>query len=250
MIFETINSRRYARFERLAAAPGLTHAFSTRGQDVSMRRDARAEIRAAARDRMAADLGLAAARLCPCDQVHGPGLELIDQPRPAQILPDTDAVITNVRAQPIMGFSADCPLILIHDPRTPALGIAHASWRCTVAGITRRLIHAMRDRFGCTPAQLVAGIGPSAGPTQYEVKQDVYDAAADLPDRDLLFPRSGDRMFFNLWQANRWQMLAEGIPDEHIETAGICTMTDQDTFYSYRREGRGCGHFALLAALT
>ena len=106
-----------------------------------------------------------------------------------------------------------------------------------------KLIDLMISRFGSTPPALNAGIGPSAGPENYEVKDDVYRAAAGLPERERFFIKRDGRMYFDLWSANRAQLELAGIPADQIELAGICTMSRTDIFYSYRREGTGCGHF-------
>ena len=250
MIFEVVNGRRYARFESLAAATGLRHAFSTRPNDVALRVDAAATERSARRAAVTADWQLDPARLLACEQSHETRIAIIDEPRRGAILPDTDATIVTVRAQPVMNFSADCPLVLIYDPVGRVLGTVHASWRCTVAALTANVMERMQSEFGCDPADCLAGIGPSAGPERYEVGEDVYDAAVDLPNRDALFLRQADRMCFDLWAANRAQLLAAGIPSNNIEIAGICTMSQTRDFYSFRREGAGCGHFGLLAALV
>lgn len=245
-----IADRRYAQFERLADVGGLVHAFSTRPDDVSARTDARSAERDARRRQMAADLGFDAARLCYCVQAHRTELAIIDAPAPGRRLEDYDAVITDQPSVPIMTFSADCPLILAFDPLRRVVGLVHASWRCTCAFATRQLIETMQRRMACDPLRILAGIGPSAGPGQYEVKKDVFDAAVDLPQRARFFIRRGERMFFDLWAANRAQLEAAGLRGENIETAGICTMTDTELFYSFRREGAGCGHFGLMAGMA
>lgn len=250
MRFDRVGERRYARFERLAQAPGLVHAFSTRGQDVAPRGGCGAEQRAGNRAAMAADWGLEPARLLHCHQVHKPTLAIVRSLRPAAALADTDSVICSVPGQPVMCFSADCPLVLVYEPAARVLGVAHASWRCTVARITSRLVHAMVEYFGARADRMLAGIGPSAGPQRYEVGPEVYEAAAHLPGHDALFPRVDRRTCFDLWRANVAQLTAAGVPEHNIEVAGICTISDGELFYSYRREGAGCGHFGLIAALT
>ncbi len=57
-------------------------------------------------------------------------------------------------------------------------------------------------------------------------------------------------MYFDLWRANRAQLQAVGVRHANIETAEICTMCGGGLFYSFRREGAGCGHFGLMAGLT
>lgn len=250
MRFFSIGDRRYAQFPRLAEQPGLAHAFATRPFDVSARRDALQAQRAERRAQMASDLGFDPARLCYCVQAHDTRVALIDGPHLGGALLDVDSVATRRPGVPLMTFSADCPLVLVFDPAAPAVGLAHASWRCTVAQVAHRLVALMASKFDCRPGGMLAGIGPSAGPCCYEVKRDVRDAAAELPEHDALFPRRDGRMFFDLWEANRAQLARAGIPAANIEVAGVCTMCRGADFYSYRREGPGCGHFGLMAGLA
>lgn len=243
MEFVEVAGRRYAQFDRLRARAGLLHAFSTRPTSVSARPTQEA---AANRAQMAADWQFDAMRLRYCVQIHRPNIAHVTHDTPPGMLEDTDAAFTDVPAAPLMCFSADCPLVLAYDPCRRAVGVAHASWRCTVAEITRQLIERMQAELGCRAADMCAGIGPGAGPESYEVQDDVYRAASALPDREACFRHRDGRLYFDLWAANRGQLSRAGVPAENIEIAGICTMTSNDVFYSFRREGKGCGHFALL----
>jgi len=250
MHFFERDSRRYLQFERLRQEPGLVHAFSTRPDDVSAREDELAAERNERRRQMARDLGLDGRLVFYCVQEHRTELAVVDEHTQDERLEGCDAVITRRPGVALMTFSADCPLVLVYDPRRRAVGLAHASWRCTVADATRRLVEAMRENFGCEPLDLLAGVGPSAGPDAYEVKNDVYQAAAALPERERVFRQRDGRLYFDLWEANRLQLVRAGVRAENIEVARICTMTRTDLFYSYRREGPGCGHFGLLAGVA
>lgn len=247
MHFHETAGRRYAQFDRLRSIAGLVHAFSTRPHDMSA---GSAAVTPPARRTMAADWGLDPDHLHCCQQVHETGLIIVAADRPAGVLPQCDGAATAAPGVALMAFSADCPLVLVYDPARPAVGVAHASWRCTVAQIGPRLVDLMGAELGCRPENMLVGIGPGAGPCCYEVQADVYEAARDLPSRDRHFQRRNGRLYFDLWSANRAQLLAAGVPADHIEIAGICTMCRTDLFYSYRREGDASGHFALLAATT
>ena len=249
MRFEQINGRCYGRFERLGVEPGLVHAFATRPLNVAPRNGAGAAERAANRAMMAADLGFDPGRLAFCQQVHGTALVVVDAEHPGGSLGECDGAVTSAVNLPLMTFSADCPLVLLFDSRRHVLGLVHASWRCTVAQLASKLVQLMSVRCGCQPGDMLAGIGPGAGPCCYEVQDDVYQAAAPLADRQRLFVRRDGRLFFDLWEANRAQLRAAGLPTENIESADICTLCRNDIFYSYRREGPGCGHFGLMAGL-
>lgn len=245
----TCESSRYARFPRLARLPGLRHAISTRPDDVSARADGQAAARAERRRRMARHLGLSPDRLRYCVQVHGPGVAQVYADAPAGPLESVDTVLTAEVGTPLMVFSADCPLVLAFDPESRTLGLAHASWRCTVGRASLRLIERM-TALGASPRRVLAGIGPSAGPCCYEVQRDVWDAAGELPNRDAIFVERGGRLYFDLWQANADQLFAAGLLPENIEQARTCTLCANDIFYSFRREGAGCGHFGLMAAMV
>jgi len=248
MHLEQVGGRCYAQLDRLRHLPSLIHAFSTRPADLAPRPGPNAAATDEQRRRMVADWGLDPDQLRYCQQVHGQRLVVVDQGLPAGRVPECDGLLTDRRAVPLMTFSADCPLVLVIDAGRRALGMAHASWRCTVARIAFRLVELMVARFGCRPAELWAGIGPGAGPCCYQVQADVYQAAAGLPDRERCFARRAGRLYFDLWQANVSQLEQAGLERENIELAGICTMCERELFHSYRREGKGCGHFALMAA--
>ena len=249
MQFSTIAGRRYAQFQMLRQEAGLVHAFSTRPDNLSARPGPRQAERAARRRQVALDLGLTPERIRHCEQVHEHRVALVDGDRSAGQLDGVDAVVTAKLGVPLLTFSADCPLILLYDAGRRVLGLVHASWRCTVGELSRRVVELMQREFGCEPCELRAGIGPGAGPCCYEVRGDVYEAAAGLAARDSLFEQRDERLYFDLWQANHRQLCGAGLVADRIEIAGVCTMCRNDVFYSFRREGSGCGHFGLMAAL-
>lgn len=159
-----------------------------------------------------------------------------------------DGLTTGTRGLLLLGQSADCPLVLIGDRKGRAVGMAHASWRATAAGITPAVVERMAE-LGSAPADLVACIGPSAGPECYEVGEEVRAAVvAGLGPHAAAFFRAGPRGrdHFDLWQANVDALTRAGVRPESIHVAGICTMCRNDLFPSYRREGAAAGRFAAV----
>ena len=245
-----VDGRRYLQFDHLRRDPLLVHAYSTKPLDCRLRDGNHAADGIANRAAMIRDLGVDPNALRYSRQIHKPNLVIVDEHTPPGGIDAVDGMITRSRDIPLMAFSADCPLIIAYDPRRSAVGVVHSSWRCTVAHATGRLIELMRDELGCEPADLLAGIGPSAGPLAYEVGQDVIDAAATrLPDHERFFRRRDGRLYFDLWAANRAQLEEAGVQPAHIEVARLCTMTRTDLFYSYRVEGAATGRFVALVAL-
>ncbi len=256
MIAETQAGATLLRFPELAALPDLAHVITTRPWNMACHCGPDAKAAVGWRRRVCAMLGLPFEHLTGAEQVHRNELAVVDASHAGAGRDDrvtaiagVDGLLTDRRGVGLMVLSADCPLVLVFDPSRPALGVAHASWRCTVASICRRLVDRMVEVFGSEPPELWAGISPSAGPDRYVVGDDVYErAAACFDDPDPYFRQTPSGRTFDLWSANRDQLLAAGLRRQRVRVAGICTIQDE-RFFSYRRQGPETGRFALVAGL-
>ncbi len=232
-------------FDALSALPGVVHAVTTRrGLSPAL---ARADPAAAAR-RLAERLGLDAVAFCR--QVHAAAVLRVDS---GGLAGEADGLVTDTPSLGVMGLSADCPLILAADSAGTAVGMAHASWRGTVRRIAARLIDALAAQFDAAPADVVACISPAAGPCCYEVGPDVRQAAVEalgLAAEPFFHPGPAGRFLFDLWSANRAQLLGAGLAPRNVHVAGICTICRNDLFPSYRVEADAAGRFAAVIART
>ncbi|HBZ03954.1 MAG TPA: peptidoglycan editing factor PgeF [Lachnospiraceae bacterium] len=86
---------------------------------------------------------------------------------------EIDAQITNVKNLPLIVYTADCVPILFADPVSRVIGTSHAGWRGSVAGIAAKTVNKMKEVYGCLPENIIAIIGPSIGPDNYEVDETV-----------------------------------------------------------------------------
>lgn len=262
MISERLDDIELLRFDVPAGRTGLAHAITTKPWNMACHRGPDAASTVERRRRVCDALGLRFEHLTCAEQVHRSRLAVVGAGQAgagrdgrASAVPGVDGLLTDQPGVGLMLLSADCPLVLVFDPHRPALGVAHASWRCTVGRISRRLTDRMVDLYGSDRSELWAGIGPSAGPLRYVVGDDVRQRAAEtLDDHERYFrqmpstPDGSGSMTFDLWSANRDQLLAAGLRPDRIETAGICTIVDE-RFFSYRREGAETGRFALVAGI-
>lgn len=229
------------RFAALEAVAGLTHAVTTRqGLDAATARDD-----PAATARIVAErTGLQA--IAFCKQVHGPDVLVVDSGGPAG---EADGLVTDRPGLGVMAFSADCPLVLVAHTGGRAVAVAHASWRSTVAGVSRRMIETLVGAFGVEARDLVACIAPSAGPCCYEVGGEVVDAAVralGLGAQRFFRELRPGKFLFDLWAANRDQLLRAGVGRGNLHTAGICTICRNDLLPSYRVEGPSAGRFVAV----
>ena len=154
------------------------------------------------------------------------------------VLGPGDALLENTPGAIVAVRTADCIPILLVDERLRAVAAVHAGWRGTVACIVQRTVESMRERFGTSPADLHAAIGPGIGPCCYEVGPDV---AAQ-------FGAQG-RTHIDLAGANRRQFVEAGVTPGRIYASNLCTMCRPEDFYSFRRDGEAAGRLFSFAGI-
>jgi YfiH family protein len=199
------------------------------------------------RNRLAQTLGISPIQLFFPAQTHSVHVKRVEPDTPTDSLTDTDALITNSPGLCICVMSADCVPVLLYDPVHKAVAAVHAGWRGTVGKILTATVKAMQSEFDSQPADIIAGIGPSICPEVYEVGGEVVEAAEQAFGRqtNLITNKNGQgKGYFNLWEANRMQLLNLGVPASSIEVAGICTYQQSHDFFSARKSGNRAGRFA------
>ncbi len=143
-----------------------------------------------------------------------------------------DAMITNVPGILLMIQAADCVPLLFYDPVKKVIAAAHAGWRGAVLKIARNTVKSMVNKYKSEPYNIYVGIGPSIGPCCYEVGREVIQEA-----KEMITTRNGSS-YFDLWEANKRQLIGSGVPLSNIEVPRICTHCSSDTFFS-SRAGKG-----------
>jgi copper oxidase (laccase) domain-containing protein len=100
----------------------------------------------------------------------------------------------------------------------------------------------MRERFGCRPSDIRAGIGPSLGPCCAEF----VNYRTEIPEALWGYRRDG--VLFDFWAMTRGQLTRSGVREAHIETSGICTRCRTDLFFSHRGE-KHTGRFPAVIGI-
>ena len=161
-----------------------------------------------------------------------------------------DALVTNVPGLPLTVFSADCGIILLHDPVHQAIGAVHAGWRGCAAGIVEKAVQTMTAAYGTRPADLLAAIGPCIGQCCFETDDDVPAAmrAALGEDAESYLEQRPPKWHVDLAGLNRQWLLRAGLMPEQIETSGLCTGCHPELFWSHRKMGNARG--AQVAMIT
>lgn len=157
-----------------------------------------------------------------------------------EMLHGVDALITRELGYCLCISTADCVPVLIYDKKHSAIAAIHAGWRGTVAYIVRDTLLRMEKEFGTSGEDVIACIGPSISLASFEVGEEVYEAfqknGFDMPRISIRKEETG-KHHIDLWEANRMQILAFGVPSGQVELARICTYIHHDEFFSARRLG-------------
>jgi len=193
-------------------------------------------------------------------QVHSDIIRFVDAPAEPQLV--GDGLITATPGLLLGIQTADCLPIILVDPKRRAVGVFPAGWRGTVKRIVEKGVGEMRRRFGSRPRDLKAAIGPGVHGCCYQVGMEVrekFDSqfayAARLfreaeeadPVREkypMLFLTARapghsvlpKKIFLDLVEANRQQLLTVGVPAKSIEASPLCTGCRTDLLFSYRGE--------------
>lgn len=160
--------------------------------------------------------------------------------------PEADAQITTLPGIALAVQVADCLPVLLADTQGRVIGAAHAGWRGLASGVLEATMQAMREKVPA--ADIVAWLGPCIGPAAFEVGDDVRDAFLAAGSGTSFLPgRAPGKWLANLPLLARLRLRALGITTIH--TAGHCTYSEPEHFWSYRRS-TPCGRMAGLIWLT
>jgi hypothetical protein len=267
MIEKNIHGVPFLFFENLLVFGNLLHGVSTRNGGVSGAPLASLNLGAdtgdapelVARNYAIAGSALAfnLSALVSSKQVHGEKIAVIDDASigremfsPEPLLQGYDGLVTGNTGVTFMVRVADCVPVILFAPERQIAAVVHAGWRGTLAGIAGEAVRKMVQHCHADPGDIRAGIGPAIGPCCYCVQEEVADAFKNAPHLyPAVFRETRGKLFLNLWEVNRLQLLRQGLSAGNIETAGLCTSCRTDLFFSHRREKGKTGRFGAFAGL-
>lgn len=162
-------------------------------------------------------------------QVHGRGVAAADS---ATGIPEADAAVARQPRKICAVLTADCLPVLFCDDKGAVVAAAHAGWRGLAGGVLEAAIDAM----GVPPQRLLAWLGPAIGPQAFEVGGEVRDIfTAFDPAAALAFqPRGNDKWQADIFLLARQRLQKAGLTQIH--GGGLCTVSDPEHFFSYRRD--------------
>ena len=193
------------------------------------------------RNLLAVAMGIENSSLYFPSQVHKTRIVQVKKNTPREELLETDALITNESGLCIAVMSADCVPILLYDKKNNAVGAVHSGWRGTVARILEKTLQQMHQIFGTKGEDIYAGIGPSVSQDSYEVGEEVVGEVQRSfgHKSELMIPVGTNKAKLDLWKANKLQLMEFGVPATRIEISDLCTVKNNNHFFSARKGDAG-----------
>ena len=172
-------------------------------------------------------------------QVHG--VEVVEA-FPDQQIRQADACYTTEAGVACVIMTADCLPVLFTDRSGSKVAAAHAGWRGLAEGVLEQTLSQFDD-----PSEVMVWMGPAIGPDAFEVGQEVYDRFVDdlaqSPDAFKPSPSHNERWMADIYRLARLRLNRAGV--RQIFGGGLCTYTDSERFFSYRRQAQ-TGRMASL----
>ncbi len=236
---------RVAFTERLGGESTGPYASLNLGTHVNDKADAVL----ANRNRLLSALGAPDAALVVPNQVHGTDLAHVASSNPdqVQIVQDqiasgTDGVVVSCSNVAALLCFADCMPVIVVAPGG-AFAVVHAGWRGVYGHIAPKALRLLCEITGSKPEDCNVYLGPYIHVECFEVGLDLAEKFIEAFGESCVpFERHID-----LGKAMRTDLLAAGADERRIADAGICTVCNNDRFFSYRAQDGVCGRHGAVA---
>ena len=173
--------------------------------------------------------------------VHGATVWVVGSPEPQGY----DAIVCDKPGIVVAAPAADCVTAILADPNRSVCAAVHSGWKGTLANVIGATVETLTGKFGCNLQDIRAAIGPSIGVCCYEVGLDVEGLFSDhkLLCGCVQAVEGKEKKHLHLQLAVRLQLEEAGVSRDHIDDSPgkLCTLCNEDKFFSYRRDGRPFG---------
>ena len=180
------------------------------------------------------------------NQTHSSNVIEIKSPK-RERGPEADGAWTMLTGVPCAVLTGDCLPLLLCDSNGTIVAAVHCGWR----GIAQGIIEKTVKQIGLNAqGEILAWLGPAIGQSNYEVGEDFrepflkHDLRASIAFKETEKPGK--------WLADIKELAKQRLQDSGVSAiygSDLCTYTDPQRFYSYRRD-KDTGRMATLIWLT
>ncbi|MGM9928940.1 MAG: peptidoglycan editing factor PgeF [Bacillus sp. (in: firmicutes)] len=156
-------------------------------------------------------------------------------------LKDTDGLYTNEEGLLLTLCYADCVPIYYFAPHQKYIGMVHAGWKGSVAGIAAEMVECWKQH-SIEPKDILAVIGPSICEECYIVDDKVIGEVDKIV-------AAGKEKPYTLLSEGQYKLNLQKLNESILRTAGVqqidvtnyCTSCHEEEFFSHRRDGGRTG---------
>lgn len=173
--------------------------------------------------------------------IHAPrichGAKVVRSSKNADEFPaSADGIATNELNAAFMVTGADCPPILILDPKTRAMALCHSGRESTRQNIAANAVRLLVDQFSATADRLIAVIGPGICGHCYEVNAEIAGQFAGYALAIHHHEPGKASYYLDLPAVIGQQLETAGIAKANINQIQECTYENRDLWFSCRRD--------------
>jgi YfiH family protein len=242
----------FFRFSVLSKFPEIVHGISTRRYgDIKFGRLPEEEV-LRNRKLFYQDLGIKENDVIIPYQVHGSNVVTVGESdkgkgsSPNSAIPETDGLLTMNKGVYLMVTVADCLPVFAYDPVQKIVAVVHAGWRGIIDQIISKTIDEFIDQHS-DPENIIVAIGPGICQKHFTVKSGVLQEFLDLyPKATFVINNDG---YVDLKKAILLDLKRIGISKSNIEVSDACTVCQNGTYSSFRKEGENCLHIGALVGI-
>ncbi len=234
----------------LSGYPNLVHGMSTKigaineppfYNNLSSRVGDNPEYVKANRAEFLGKLGIKESLLAVPHQIHATNIEIVDKPG---FYSDRDGLITQTKNVFLVISTADCIPVLLYDKTKEIVAAIHSGWRGTQKNIAGDALKILFEKFGSSPKDIIAFVGPGISVKHFEVGGDV----AAIFNAEFVEKR-GEKYFVNILANVLKQLKDSGLKEKQIEFSTLCTFEEKGYLHSYRRDRDKSGRMFSVIGL-
>ncbi|MFN8673442.1 MAG: peptidoglycan editing factor PgeF [Candidatus Sericytochromatia bacterium] len=302
MLLEEKNGLKFFKSEKLLSIEGINHAFTTRIGGISPKpynslniystKEEEKDNSLANRKKLGEVLNINIEKAVLAQQVHDNKVHKVINEDSGRgffdhktAIPETDALVTNEKNQPIMLLYADCLPLIIVDKKNLAVGVVHAGWKGTALEISKKTVEKMVHEYQSKLDDIYVAIGVGINKCCFEIQKDAQEKLSKVSYSNNCFEIRDNKIFANLVEINKSQLINMGIPEQNIDdnefktsygvstpqeegsggsapfnpetpeqssevlsnnNKNLCTFCNEEYFFSYRRDNQVTGRHSAI----
>lgn len=206
----------------------------------------------------AKNLNLNLSSFTSAEQIHGDRVYVVEKKdrgkgsiNYSNSIKKTDAIITNANDITLFSYYADCVPLYFYDKENRIIGLAHSGWKGTLKRIGLKVLKKMKDEFDSKISDCLVAIGPAISRDFYEVDNKLVNKFRNNFSNinDYLIYKGKNSYLLDLPGIVKMMFLKAGIKSENIIESNMCTYSNKENFYSYRRDKGVTGRMASIITL-